>query len=95
MRQRRTNTHSLTAAASVDSAPEHVHGSIEAPGLAAPCLHIKWLPSHGINGWTGGPKAKCYELLGVRPEGPGWSANERSGRVGAVRTGSESTVGGS
>jgi hypothetical protein len=36
-------------------------------GLAAAYIHIWWLPSHGINGWTGEPKAKYYELLGVRP----------------------------
>jgi hypothetical protein len=32
-------------------------------------LGLWWLPSHGINGWTGEPKAKYYELLGVRPRG--------------------------
>lgn len=36
-------------------------------GLAAVYIHAWWLPSHGINGWTGEPKAKYYELLGVRP----------------------------
>ena len=39
---------------------------IGALGLVAAYIHIWWLPSHGINGWTGEPKAKYYELLGVR-----------------------------
>jgi len=26
-------------------------------------LHLRWLPSHGINGWTGEPKEKYYELI--------------------------------
>ena len=38
-------------------------------GLAAAYVHIRWLPSHGINGWTGEPKEKYYELLGVRRKG--------------------------
>ncbi len=45
------------------------YGLLGALGLAAAYVHIWWLPSHGINGWTGGPKAKYYELLGVRPKG--------------------------
>jgi hypothetical protein len=35
-------------------------------GLAAAYIHGWWLPSHGINGWSGEPKEKYYELLGVR-----------------------------
>lgn len=38
-------------------------------GLAAAYVHGWWLPSHGINGWTGEPKEKYYELLGVRQSG--------------------------
>jgi hypothetical protein len=34
-------------------------------GLAAAYVHIWWLPSHGVNGWTGEPKEKYYELLKV------------------------------
>ena len=45
------------------------YGLIGALGLAAAYVHIWWLPSRGINGWTGEPKAKYYELLGVRPRG--------------------------
>lgn len=39
-------------------------------GLVAAYVHIVWLPKHGINGWTGEPKDKYYELLGVRPPAP-------------------------
>jgi hypothetical protein len=31
--------------------------------IAAAYLHLRWLPSHGINGWTGEPKEKLYELI--------------------------------
>jgi hypothetical protein len=27
-------------------------------------VHLWWLPKHGINGWTGEPKAKYYALRG-------------------------------
>ena len=36
-------------------------------GLAAAYVHLIWLPKHGVSGWTGEPKDKYYELLGVRP----------------------------
>ena len=35
--------------------------------LGAAYIHVWWLPSHGINGWTGEPKEKYYELIGVDP----------------------------
>jgi len=38
-------------------------------GLGAAYVHVWWLPSHGINGWTGEPKDKYYELLGVGRRG--------------------------
>ena len=47
---------------------------IGALGLAAAYVHLWWLPRHGINGWTGEPKEKYYELLGVRPKGRDGSA---------------------
>jgi hypothetical protein len=31
--------------------------------VGAGYLHLRWLPSHGINGWTGEPKEKYYELM--------------------------------
>jgi hypothetical protein len=45
------------------------YGVIAALALAAIYIHTWWLPSHGINGWTGEPKAKYYELIGVQPKG--------------------------
>jgi hypothetical protein len=35
--------------------------------LAALYVHGWWLPKHGINGWTGEPREKYYELLKVPP----------------------------
>ena len=34
-------------------------------GLVAAWIHLLWLRGHGIHGWTGEPKEKYYELLGV------------------------------
>lgn len=33
-------------------------------GLPALYIHLIYLPKHGINGWTGEPKEKYYELRG-------------------------------
>ena len=30
----------------------------------AVAVHLWWLPKHGVNGWTGEPKARYYELIG-------------------------------
>ena len=27
-------------------------------------LHAWWLPKHGVNGWTGEPRERYYELIG-------------------------------
>ena len=32
--------------------------------LAVAYIHTIWLPSKGVNGWTGEPKEKYYELRG-------------------------------
>ena len=32
--------------------------------VAVLVIHGWWLPKHGINGWTGEPKEKYYELRG-------------------------------
>lgn len=45
------------------------YGLIGLLGLGAAYIHIWWLPRPGINGWTGEPKEKYYELLGVIPRG--------------------------
>jgi hypothetical protein len=39
--------------------------------LAAAYVHIVWLPKHGVNGWTGEPREKYYDLLKV-PEHRRW-----------------------
>lgn len=36
------------------------------PLVGAAVIHLWWLPHHGINGWTGEPKDKYYELIGVK-----------------------------
>lgn len=36
--------------------------------LAAVYVHGIWLPKHGINGWTGEPREKYYDLLKVPAE---------------------------
>lgn len=39
------------------------------PILGAAWVHGWWLPKHGINGWTGEPKERYYELIGGRRGG--------------------------
>jgi hypothetical protein len=29
-------------------------------------IHVWWLPKNGVNGWTGEPKERYYELIGYR-----------------------------
>ena len=36
------------------------------PLLGAAYVHLRWLPQHGINGWTGEPKDKYLELVTQR-----------------------------
>ena len=33
-------------------------------GFAVLLIHLWWLPKQGINGWTGEPKVKYYQLRG-------------------------------
>jgi hypothetical protein len=42
------------------------YGLLALPLLGAAYVHLRWLPKHGINGWTGEPKDKYYELVGHR-----------------------------
>src|SRR6478609_8311654 len=45
-------------------------GLLIASGLAlAPVIYIHafWLPRHGVNGWTGQPRAKYHALRGWPP----------------------------
>jgi hypothetical protein len=39
-------------------------GLLAIPMLAGLVVHAWWLPRHGINGWTGEPKDRYYELIG-------------------------------
>ena len=52
----------LTLSATVGRA--WAFGVLALPLLGAAYVHLRWLPKHGINGWTGEPKAKYYELIG-------------------------------
>lgn len=40
--------------------------------LGATYVHIVWLPRHGINGWTGKPRDRYYDLLKVPEERRPW-----------------------
>lgn len=59
--------------------------------LPAVYIHARWLPSHGINGWTGEPKQKYYELRGWRTHGPAGreDAAEQADAPDEVRAGHE------
>jgi hypothetical protein len=39
------------------------YGLLVLPLLAAAYIHLRWLPSHGINGWTGEPRDKYLALV--------------------------------
>ncbi len=39
-------------------------GLLALPLAGALLVHVWWLPKHGINGWTGEPKEKYYDLIG-------------------------------
>jgi predicted MFS family arabinose efflux permease len=40
--------------------------------IAALYVHGVWLPKHGINGWTGEPRGKYYDLLKVPEDRRRW-----------------------
>lgn len=51
-------------------------------GVGAGYVHLVWLPRNGINGWTGEPKEKYHELLGVdQPSKTVKSDNTKSRRI--------------
>ena len=33
------------------------------PLLGAAYIHLRWLPAHGVSGWTGEPKERYLELV--------------------------------
>jgi hypothetical protein len=42
------------------------YGVLALPLVAAVVIHVWWLPKNGVNGWTGEPKERYYELIGHR-----------------------------
>jgi hypothetical protein len=40
------------------------------PLSAAAVVHLRWLPMHGINGWTGEPRDQYLSLVAKRRRGP-------------------------
>ena len=42
------------------------YGLIAAAGVAAAWIHLRWLPAHGINGWTGEPRERYLALMKAR-----------------------------
>ena len=39
------------------------YGVLMLPLLGAAYIHLRWLPKHGINGWTGEPRDKYLALV--------------------------------
>lgn len=39
------------------------YGALVLPLLGAAYIHLRWLPKHGINGWTGEPRDKYLALV--------------------------------
>jgi hypothetical protein len=54
----------LVAAISAAAGPAWGLAPVALMLVAAAVIHLWWLPRHGINGWTGEPKDKYYELMG-------------------------------
>jgi hypothetical protein len=42
-------------------------GMLALPLLGAAYVHLRWLPKHGINGWTAEPRERYHELVTQRP----------------------------
>ncbi len=54
----------LTLAATVGRV--WAYGLLVLPILGAAWVHLRWLPRHGINGWTAEPRDKYLELVRSR-----------------------------
>jgi hypothetical protein len=54
----------VTRIVAVEFGRPWVYLVIAPPLAAALVVHAWWLPRKGINGWTGEPKARYYELRG-------------------------------
>jgi hypothetical protein len=42
------------------------YGLVGAMFAAVVYVHGWWLPRHGVNGWTGEPRDRYYEVIGVK-----------------------------
>ena len=38
-------------------------GLLVVPAAAAAYVHLRWLPRHGVDGWTGEPRERYLELV--------------------------------
>jgi hypothetical protein len=54
----------LVALISAEAGPAYGLAPVALMLVAAAVIHLWWLPRHGVNGWTGEPKDKYYELMG-------------------------------
>lgn len=43
---------------------EWAFAALSLPLIGAAFIHLWWLPRNGVNGWTGEPKERYYELIG-------------------------------
>jgi hypothetical protein len=43
------------------------YGILALPLIGAAVVHLWWLPKNGVNGWTGEPKDRYYQLIGHTP----------------------------
>jgi hypothetical protein len=53
----------LTVTLSATAGRAWAYGVIALPLLAAAYVHLRWLPKHGVNGWTGEPRERYLELV--------------------------------
>ncbi len=43
-----------------------IYAALAALAVAVLYIHAWWLPKNGVNGWTGEPRTRYYELLGMQ-----------------------------
>ena len=46
-------------------------GALLVPAAAAAYIHLRWLPQHGVHGWTGEPRDRYLELVTGSKKGGG------------------------
>jgi hypothetical protein len=57
---------SITVLVAGTAGRAYAYGLLAIPGIAAAYVHLRWLPKHGINGWTGEPRDKYLALVTKR-----------------------------